>query len=347
MARNYNNSNCPLISVILPAYNVELYIKEAIDSVLNQTVQDFEIIVIDDCSTDATIEIVESIKDVRIRIIKKQQNNGLIDSLNIGFKESKGKYIARMDGDDISLPIRFEKQLEILQNNSDIKACGCWLQHFGKSNVIIKHKEWHKEIQSYLLISNPMSLGATMLEKDAYNKFEFFEEKIHVEDYDFWARTAWDCPMYNVQEVLYYYRVHDSQVSTKFKIIQLKGDIEIKLSLYKKLEYNEMIYKDELISKILYSDKSITSAELKLILKWFEELVNKNINKPVYDNSELKKVLFQIRRKLIYEIFFTNNREGLSYDIRKKMFVLLPFMEMRFVLKKKIKEKLKLQSKRF
>ena len=115
----------PLISVILPVYNCAAFISDTMHSILNQTIQDFEIIVIDDCSTDNTVDVIQKFDDKRIFILLKKQNMGLIDSLNIGFKQANGKYIARMDGDDINHLERFEKQLNILQNNSDIKVCGC------------------------------------------------------------------------------------------------------------------------------------------------------------------------------------------------------------------------------
>jgi len=330
-----------LISVVLPTYNVELYIFEAIQSVLNQTIQNFEIIVIDDCSTDRTISIVEAFNDSRIRVIKKQENKGLIDSLNLGFEEAKGKYIARMDGDDINELDRFEKQLTILQNNPEIKACGCWLQQFGKNNKIIKHKEHNKEIQSRLLISNPMSLGASMLERKAYESFKFLNDKIHVEDYDFWARSAWDCPMYNIQETLYHYRVYNNQVSKVYKAIQLKGDIDIKLSLYHKLLFSKDVYSDELIAKLLYSNRSCSIQELKLIFNWFTVLIKKNNKLGIFDNYAFKKVILIIRKKLIFDIFFTSNKEGMNFSLRKEIFQILPFDEKIFILRKKIKEKFK------
>lgn len=329
------NSNPPLISVVLPVYNVAPYIEEAINSILNQTIQDFEILAIDDCSTDDTVAIIEALKDDRIKIIRKNQNKGLIDSLNIGFDASKGKYIARMDGDDINVPQRFEKQLEILENNPTIKACGCWYQCFGANTSILSFNETHKEIQAHLLISNPMGLCASLLDRKAYESFRFSTDKIHVEDYDFWARTAWECPMYNIQETLYHYRVHTDQISTKYKPIQLQGDIQIKLSLFKKLKYNEAVYNDGLISKLLYSNQSFTIQELKSVLDWFNELLRNNNKLDVFDHLEFKKVIFKIRRKLLFEMFFTNNREGIDYNLRKKIFQAVPFSEKVFVLKKK------------
>ena len=113
-----------LISVIMSVYNGEKYLVQAIDSILNQTYQNFEFIIIDDCSTDNSSHILQEYaqKDSRIKIIKKEKNigiKGFIKNLNLGISLAKGKYIARMDADDISLPERFQKQVDFLENNDD------------------------------------------------------------------------------------------------------------------------------------------------------------------------------------------------------------------------------------
>lgn len=329
----------PLISVVLPVYNVEAYIYDAVVSILNQNIQDFEIIVIDDCSTDNTVFIIENFKDARIRIIKKDTNKGLIDSLNTGFKEAKGAYIARMDGDDINTANRFEKQLQILQNNPKVKACGCWLQCFGVSTNIIKHKEFHHEIQAQLLLANPMSLGATMLEKEAYKNYGFDMAKTHAEDYDFWARTAWDCDMYNIQEVLYNYRTHKTQVSSLHNTIQKKQDINIKLSLYHKIDYDKAVFNDAFIEKVLFSNKSVTVNECVLFFKWIKALIKINKEQGIFDTDALLEILEILKRQFVFELFFTNNRKGMDFKLRKEILVALPIREKFFVVLKKVKER--------
>lgn len=328
--------NTPVISVVLPVYNVENYIKECIYSILNQTEQDFEILVIDDCSTDKTLDIVRTFKDNRIKIYKKKENKGLIDSLNIGFKIAKGKYIARVDGDDINVLDRFEKQLLVLESNPEIKACGSWLQVINESTKLIKHKEQHLEIQAELLIRCPMSLGATMLDREAYSLFRFDEKKKHVEDYDFWARTAWNCKMYNIQEVLYYYRVHGNQVSSVYNKIQKEEDVKIKLSLFKKLNYNTELYTDVLIEKVMYSNKYITIKEFYLFFNWINTLLRRNKKTQLFDQLYLKDVLDKIIRNIVYKIFFVGNRENIDKLWRAKAFLILPVNEKIYVTFKKM-----------
>jgi glycosyltransferase involved in cell wall biosynthesis len=332
----------PLISVVLPVYNVAPYIKESINSILNQTIQDFEVIIIDDCSTDKTIEVANSFNDSRIKIITKEKNKGLIDSLNIGFKAAKGKYIARMDGDDISDLKRFEKQLFVLENNPEIKVCGCWLQAFGKDNKLIKHKEHHEQILVNMMVHCSMSLGAVMLDRVWAEGECFDENKKHVEDYDFWSRVIWKGKLYNIQEVLYHYRIHENQVSNTFNEIQRKGDVPIKLVFFKKLDYNLAKFEDSFLKKMLLQNEFFSVEELILFLKWFTTLQKQNRRLRIYKQPEFNQVLESYRKELIYKIYFHSNFCEIDKKWRIQAFNKLSFSDKVYVLKLKIKEKIKL-----
>ena len=312
------NQRRPLISVVLPVYNVGHYIEECLDSILAQSFQDFEIIVIDDCSTDDTVKLVESYKDPRIFIKKKDRNKGLIDSLNLGFEIAKGKYIARMDGDDISTTDRFQKQLDVLENNPQIDVCGCWLQQFGKKHEIIKHKKNHEKIVVQMLLSCSMSMGSVMFNRKSLETYKFDINKKHVEDYDFWSRAAWTCKFYNIQEVLYYYRMHESQVSSTHKKIQIKGDIPIKLYLFKKTGYNPAKFSDELITKMLLLNKPLSINELDLFLKWLKELAFLNKKSNVFLQNEFENILKSIKRTLLFSLYFKNTSIGITKGWRIK-----------------------------
>ncbi len=334
----------PRITVLMPVYNVESFIKEAIESVLNQSYTDFELLIIDDCSTDNTLSIIEEIKDDRIKIVRKEKNLGLIHSLNLGFELAQGKYIARMDGDDISVNNRFEKQLEVLENDSNVKVCGCWLQEFGKSNRLVRHKEYHEEIKARLLLSCSMSMGVVMLEREWIGNVLFDETKKHVEDYDFWSRIAWTGKFYNIQEPLY--RVHEMQVSTQYKSIQLQGDVGIKLFLFKKIEYDSKIFTDELIAKVLLLDKHIEVKELDLLIKWLKNLILLNKKQKVFSQHELKIVLEEMLQSLLFTLYFKCTDIGINREWRIKALFRLPFKSFFYILKIKIREIYKLSFKR-
>lgn len=327
-----------LISVILPVYNGALYIEESVASILNQTITNFELLIIDDCSTDNTLSILQEIKDDRIKIITKEKNSGLIHSLNLGFKLAQGKYIARMDGDDISVKNRFEKQLDILENNPNIKVCGCWLQRFGNSNKTIKHKEHHNEIVARLLLNCSMNMGAVMIKQEIFAKYSFDENKIHVEDYDFWARVAWSGNFYNIQEVLYFYRDHEIQVTKLYNNIQRQGDIGIKLFLFKKLNYNTKVFSDDMITKMLLLDKFIEIREFRLFLKWLDELILLNKKTQVYAPVELKKVLKIIKKSILFSLYFKKTSIGITKKWRIKTLFILSLQDVLYVLKIKSRE---------
>jgi len=339
------NDNSPLISVVLPVYNVAQYVHEAINSILEQTIQNFEIIVIDDCSTDNTIEVIESIKDSRIKIIKKTKNKGLVDSLNIGFSAATGKYIARMDGDDISHKERFKKQLEIL-NNSEIKACGCWLQEFAEGNKIIKHSEHHEQIVAKLLLGCSMSLGSVMIKRNWVRSFRFDENKRHVEDYDFWARTAWAGKFYNIQEVLYFYRVHQSQVSALHTQTQKTEDVSIKIFLFKKLQFDEGKFKESLLFKFLSQNENVTFDEFVTFMSWLHSLLNCNKKLQVYNNYEFKKIIAEIKHQLFFKIYFQRPNLGITNKWRFKALLKIPLLDAIKIVRLKCKQKLKIWIRR-
>jgi glycosyltransferase involved in cell wall biosynthesis len=140
----------PLVSILMPVYNCRLFIEASISSILNQSYTRFELIVIDDCSTDGTLQFLSELNDPRVILIKKIKNTGYTNSLNYGLKLCKGKYIARMDGDDISMVTRIEEQVVFMEDNPDIDVCGTWFNIMG-TDEIIKHPHKHNEIKVALL----------------------------------------------------------------------------------------------------------------------------------------------------------------------------------------------------
>ena len=128
----------PNVSVVMPVFNGEAFVKEALESILNQSFKQFEIVVINDGSTDKTQEIVTRLasKDARIRLINHPKNSGLIPCLNEGLELAQGNYIARMDADDIAHPIRLQRQFEFLESNPQVIVCGSYIRLFGEKSGI-------------------------------------------------------------------------------------------------------------------------------------------------------------------------------------------------------------------
>jgi glycosyltransferase involved in cell wall biosynthesis len=327
-----------LISVIMPVYNCASYVEEAVNSILNQTFTNFELIIIDDASTDNTVAVVKTFTDSRIKLISKKINQGVSRAVNDGFRLAKGKYIARMDGDDISLKNRFEKQVAILENNSKIFICASWIQFFGNDSKITKYKETHNEIITQLLIHCPISVSSSMFRRKELSNYFYDENKKSGEDYDFWTKVAWLGEMYTIQEVLLLYRVHSKQASIKYKQQQIIDDVEIKLFLFKKINYDTIRYTDNLISKMLLLNQYIEVKELDLFLKWLKELVLLNRNSKVYPQKELENVLENIKKALLFALYFKITAIGVNKYWRFKALLKLDIQDAVYILQLKSSE---------
>ena len=328
----------PVISVVMPVYNCAFYIQEAVDSILNQTFTNFELIIIDDASTDGTSGILKNFTDPRIKFVFKEVNEGVSAATNEGFRLAKGKYIARMDGDDISVKERFEKQVEVLENNPEIFICGGLFKYLGGTNSIIGHKETHGEILTELLISCSICMGASMFRRKELSKYFYDQNKKSGEDYDFWTKVAWLGEMYNIQEVLLLYRVHNNQASITHKPQQILDDIEIRLYLFKKINYDTKIYADELISKMLLLNQPIAIKEFQLFLTWINELVFLNRKSKVFPQKELKSVLNRIKRNLIFSLYFKKTAIGINKKWRSQALLKLSINDAFFVINLKYNE---------
>jgi len=206
----------PQLSVIMSVYNGERYLKEAIDSILLQTYKAFELIIINDGSTDTTEKIIQSYKDKRIRLIN-QENRGLVASLNTGIKHSAGKYIARHDADDVSLPTRIEKQIKFLEFNTKVVAVGSSMKVMDESSKVL-HAHFvllsDPELRQELFIRSPFAHGSVMFRKEAAIKAGLYKQSFWpAEDYEFWLRLSCYGLLANLNEPLYIYRESTESIS--------------------------------------------------------------------------------------------------------------------------------------
>jgi glycosyltransferase involved in cell wall biosynthesis len=213
----------PLISVVMPVYNGEKHLDEAICSILNQTYSNFEFIIINDGSTDNSESIILSFKDSRIKYIKNEFNLKLIETLNLGIEQSKGKYIARMDADDISHPQRFEKQVSFFESNSEYGLLGTSvnLMKNGKEEPLVYHLD-HDSLKFALAFYCPFIHPSVMFRKECLDQLEIVYDKrfLHSEDYELWTRLVKITKIANLSECLLNYRIHDEQISTMHATFQ-------------------------------------------------------------------------------------------------------------------------------
>ncbi len=184
--------NLPLISVLIPVYNVEAFVKEAILSICNQTYKNIEIIVVDDCSTDLTYSVVAELVEIdsRIKLFKNEKNSKIVKTLNFALEQAKGDFIARMDGDDISAPERLEKQLDFLIKNPQYYLVGSHVNTIDVNNSIIGKQEMpikDKIINKTIKYASPV-LHIWLAKREVYNQLNGYREIPGAEDYDFLLR---------------------------------------------------------------------------------------------------------------------------------------------------------------
>jgi len=203
----------------MPVFNGARYISGAIDSILTQDYQDFEFIVVDDGSTDQTSIMLSSIKDPRLKVITHKNNMGIVTSLNDGVRASKGKYIARMDSDDLSDPKRFSIQVDYLDRHRDCAAVGSFVRLIdpaGKTLYTIEQPTRDLAIKRHLLQDSCLAHGSVMMRKSAIAEVGLYSDSsdvVHAEDYDLFVRFAAKYKLANVPEYLYTRIEHDHSIS--------------------------------------------------------------------------------------------------------------------------------------
>ncbi len=250
----------PEISVVMSVYNGERYLKEALDSILEQTFSDFEFIIIDDGSTDRSREILTeyAAREARIRLIENAQNIGLTKSLNKGLLQAQGRYIARQDADDISLPQRFEMQLAYLTAHQKIGLLGTsctTIDKYGKAGKIREKPVTDTEIRWTILFDNPFWHTSVMFRRKLIKEHQlmYTEHIKFAQDYELWARMLHHTRAANLATPLVNVRFHSEQIST-----QKLDEQEATVLQVAKRELNR-----------LHSPHQFTLRETKAIREWY------------------------------------------------------------------------------
>lgn len=208
----------PKVSLMMPAYNVEKYIGEAIESVLDQTFQDFELLIVEDGSTDQTYRIARQYeaKSDKIRLFQNDKNRGIAYSRNRLLEEAQGTYLAVLDSDDVALPTRLEKQVQFLDAHPEVGLLGTWIEHFGKGAIAGETSQYltdYAPLACRLLFQNNFAQSSVMFRR-ALAKLGYDSRMPPAEDYHLWVRISWQTAVRNLPEPLVRYRVHDANISS-------------------------------------------------------------------------------------------------------------------------------------
>ena len=315
------------ISVVMPTYNTSVPIlKEAVESILNQNYQDFEFLIIDDGSVGETEKYLNSLTDSRVRIIRNNYNIGITKSLNIGFQEAKGKYIARMDSDDISMPDRFEKQLEFMETHLDVIMCGTNVT-FEKGNVsLYKPLNDMEMYRIRLLFTNPGPFHSTAFfrhEELLRQNIKDDEQLTYAQDYDMWVQISQNGTIYTLPETLLYYRRHQNQISKAHWKEQCRCAKIIQKKLLSKLVEN--VTERELDIHFRFSTRYYHDVIMTDEVKgWYLKLIKANNRKGIYNKSKFNRYIYNT---MFHNINLTWKNDMTKYEKLRILFRYMPWFE--------------------
>jgi glycosyltransferase involved in cell wall biosynthesis len=278
----------------MPVHNGSAYLTESIDSILRQSFSDFELLIIDDASTDNSVCIIERYNDPRIRLIKNSERLKLSGALNLGLDNARGDYVARMDADDISLPKRLETQVRHMNRYPDIGICGTWIRYFGGSTRdVLERPVSHEEVKAFTLVDTPFAHPTVMMRRNLMNDhhLRFDGSYYPTEDFELWSRAI-DCfPVENIPKILLRYRVHRKSLTgsdwTKMDEQAVRVIARHFKSLGMDIKTDTLRFHRELcMGRLRMSAELIDKAEL-----WLQKILSENSRTGKFDPDALMIVL--------------------------------------------------------
>jgi glycosyltransferase involved in cell wall biosynthesis len=278
----------------MPVYNAERYLREAIDSILSQSFADFEFLIVNDGSTDAGVEIIESYADPRIRLVHNDGNLGVVASLNRGLELSRGEFVARMDADDISRPARLARQVRFMEENPNVGVCGSWVRFFPGKYV------WKLPATSEAIRCRQFSMAgvahpSVMMRRELFARHALFYDPafLHLEDYELWDRALKYMDFANIQEVLLDYRISPGQVSSRHRDDQLAAVAPLRLQKVRELGIEPTVSQRQLHEQVMNCQLPKQREALDQAEQWLLELQATNRKAGVYHERYFAQWLLQ------------------------------------------------------
>jgi len=267
----------PRIDVIMSVYNGEKYLREAIESILNQTYTNFKFIIVDDGSNDSSLDIINSFADERIEVIINKKREGLTRSLNKALEAAESKYVARQDADDVSLPSRFESQVDFLEKHLEVDVLGTGIYLIDEEGNEIGERTTHPSPSRQIFLErNEVFHGSAIIKRDALEAAGGYNELFkYSQDYELWLRLAKEHNVRNLQTPLYAFRIHKSSVSLKKTREQLLFEI-----FARKTAKNELVLDGELKKAIARDgiDSFFSSLTSKEKLRVYRTCIKRSIS---------------------------------------------------------------------
>lgn len=251
------NNELPLVTVLMANWNTEKYVRQAIESILNQTYKNLEFIIVDDCSSDGSLAILEALasKDSRIKVLRNEENLKICKTLNKGEAEARGVYIVRMDHDDIALPNRIERQVAFMERseNANVGVCGSFVEIIdenGKSQGEKKFPQSNEEVREAFWFQNPIQHSSAIIRKKCFEEFGGYDpDFVYAEDLELWLRFGQKYELRNISEVLLQYRVHGTNKILTSQKTMIKNAMRARSLAHKKYGYR--VPKGATISNII------------------------------------------------------------------------------------------------
>ncbi|NGM63271.1 glycosyltransferase [Sphingobacterium sp. SGG-5] len=285
--------NLPTVTVFMAAYNAAPYITKAIQSILNQTFRDFELLIVDDGSTDNTVDVVNSFHDPRIRLIKNESNKGLGFTRNVALKEAEGEFLAILDSDDIASANRLEKQVRHFSTNPKLAVLGSCAHiidkngnRTGKNIELSNHSD---QLCATLFFSNTFVHSSIMMRTSVFREVGGYPNYPVAQDYALFARIGLKYEVGNLPEYLVDYRMHDTNISLRKKIVveQVLQDIllyQLNLLLPRIPPISTNILLDPVMGSKYTTNEYYT---------FYREIIIQNRKKRLYPKRELEQILFE------------------------------------------------------
>lgn len=297
------NKYFPLVSIIMPVFNSERYLKLAIDSILEQTYENIELLIVDDGSTDKSVQIIRTFSSSKIRFFQNEKNIGVSATRNKMINLSKGKYIALMDSDDISPKYRIEKQVNFLENNIQYGLIGGHYERFNddrffKKSKVHKHSLIQEENQVKLNFLGSIAAPTAMFRASIVkiNNLYFDVNLKIAEDYDFWRKIGLFTKVTNINEVLIYYRKHSNNTMNKKELAYVYTVIAIRKSFDNLgIQTFDIFSKNQKIKDINSFFKLIDSLEIFLE----NNKISNNFNQIYLENSITEMIVWFYKANLL------------------------------------------------
>ena len=316
----------------MPVYNTSVpFLKEAVNSILEQSFGEFEFIIIDDGSAVPARDYLDSQADPRIRIIRNEKNLGITKSLNTGFRAAKGKYIARMDSDDISLPGRLQKQYTFMESHPDVIICGVETEALGsaerkRQSLSGKYKiEDREEYRIKMLFVNPGPFHPTAFfrhEKLIEHGILYDERLYYAQDYGMWETISHYGNVAVLEDVLFLRRKHENQISTAHRERQIQCDKMTQRKLLSDLLGS--VTEEEMDLHYIHSTGFFRDAKITPeAVRWYDRILKANDRRRIYNRRKLKKRILMIERRLVEQSF---TREMSKLEKLRLVFKYLPFL---------------------